>query len=71
MHPAKPNVLRKKCSRHGCEEGKIKNGAVVTFNKIKKKGGSYKECDQCKDHTDQKNPVSNKKVNIVAHAILF
>ena len=48
------------CSRNKCVEGKLKNGSTVTFNKTKKNGECYKECDQCKDHTDVKNPLVNK-----------
>jgi hypothetical protein len=52
------------CSRHKCVEGTIKNGNVVTFS-LKPNGNSYyKECDECRKHTAEKNPKTNPKTNL-------
>jgi hypothetical protein len=54
------------CSRHNCKEGELrKNGQRVTFNLRKRDGHKYGECDQCKEHSDVKNPASNKKVRVM------
>jgi hypothetical protein len=52
------------CSRSKCIEGKDKNGTVVSFS-VKPNGNSYyKECDECRKHTAEKNPKTNLKVSL-------
>ncbi|KAJ3140381.1 hypothetical protein HK100_010065 [Physocladia obscura] len=55
------------CCRRKCIEGmRRRDGTFVTFNARKKNGGHYKECDQCRGHTHDKNKdpdVGNAKNN--------
>jgi hypothetical protein len=54
------------CTRNKCVEGNLKNGVVVSFS-VKPNGNSYyKECDECRKLTGEKNPKTNTKVTLSA-----